>query len=162
MCTAQHDLGDTVGLFITRCGRAGDSIRTIDHLGAGELGVRGDTVDFRQQRLVLGIQHGAFGAGKLARTGLNGQRLHAQQDVVDLGHCAVGDLKHGDRLSRVDRGLLEADDLRLQPGTNGERGRVVLGGQHTGTGRKLGKGRGCRRVGHGQVALGNIGGEVRN
>src|SRR3546814_2412613 len=60
---------------------------------AVELGVQGDAVDFREQRLVLGVEHAALGVAELVGTGLHRQGLHAGQDVRSARHGAVGDRK---------------------------------------------------------------------
>ena len=162
MIAPKGDAVDTVNSRIVAATGDGRDLGAIDQLGAGKVGIDGDPVDFRRQGLILGIEHGPLGSGQLARSRLNGEGLHPRQDVIDLGHGAIGDLKHGNRLSGVDGGLFEAGDLGREAGANRQRCRIVLSGDDPATRRQLGEGVGSCRVRHGQVALGDVGSKVGN
>ena len=112
--------------------------------------------------MILGVDHGALGRAQLTGTRLHRQGLHPNQDVVDLAHRAVGDLKHRDALTGVARRRPETRHFGGQAGADGQSGRVVLGRKNPLAGRKLGKGVGRRRVGNAQIAMGHVGGKVGN
>ena len=95
-----------------------------------EIGDPGDAIDFAEELGEFRVQHGALGARELVRRRLHGQRLHAQQDVGDGRHRALGDLDRRGRLANIDRGLLQADHVRLQREADGQRGGIVCRGEH--------------------------------
>jgi hypothetical protein len=101
------------------------AVGAVEQDRAVELGLGGDVVDLGEQRLVLLVEEGALVVGDRAGLGLDGERLHALEDVGGARHAAVGDLEQRGGLAGVDRGLLERGHVRLDLGADRERGRVV-------------------------------------
>ena len=95
-------------------GDAREARRAIEDLFGAELGVGGDAVDGRQSighfRLIGGLGVRIVDA---AVGGIQGQRTHLVEQVVDRAERAVGGLHHRGRLGGVLDGGLQAGDLRL-------------------------------------------------
>ena len=136
--------------------------RAADHRHTIELGVKGDTIDFRKQGLVLGVQERPFHVRQLTRTGLHREGLHPDENVRNLGHRAVGDLKHRGRLDGIDLSLFLRLDLGVQTRTDGHGRSVVLSGHDSGTRRQLGERRRKHTVANTQVPVGNVRRVVRD
>ncbi len=127
--------------------------RAVQQLGAVEVRLLGDAVDFRNQLGHFGLQ-GLAVAGRVGGVGgLHRQLADALQVVADFGQRTFGDLGQRDTVVGIADGDVGTADLRAEALGDRQTGGVVLGAVDARTGGQALDGGGQRAAAGAQVTL---------
>ncbi len=127
--------------------------RAVQQLGAVEVRLLGDAVDFADQLGHFGLQGLAVAGGVGGVGGLHRQLADALQVVADFGQRTFGDLGQRDTVVGIADGDVGTADLRAEALGDRQTGGVVLGAVDARTGGQALDGGGQRAAAGAQVTL---------